>query len=436
MAKLIKSPMETIPIEVGALILEYVPDMASLWAFIRASPHISSAFRDYRKQILPIVIARDIGPILVVEALAALDSSRFTTFRNVDEDDVEVPIRGPPKSQALGWMENYYLPRSGVMRWVDRYLTESDRHRWEEWKESHQAEESDKSPSNEDMLPLWKLHQDVKFIADLYVREVLPIFAQGFRSVNRQPAPQIQYALEDASSIERQRIFRGIYRFVIFGNLFAPSAEVWGSEELCENFLCRFQGWEVEEISCINDFIRDRIAQKWKELGDCEFERLINSPDIGPESDETHERHGLQWKLAFASALPIQDLRAMFQAKGELLKSLVLKWTSVDQDVRPFLEEALFVDPEFQSVIYGSERPRSDADTTINDSDRLKFDEEKGDEVNSPSLGICWGTNWYGVEMYCYGTSRGHWRGEDYEGYRRAGYVFWEAPRWGDHTRL
>lgn len=375
----------------------------------------------------------------MVECLAALDSSRLTTMRHGEGKDAEIPIRGPLKPQALGWMENYYLPRSGVMRWVDSYLSEFDKHLWEEWKQNHQVE-TDKSPPMEDMLILWKLHQDVKFIANLYVRDVLPIFTQSFRSDDASPTSHIQYTLEDTSSIERQRILRGIYRFVIFGNLFAPSTEVWTSEELCENFLCRFPSWEVEEISCINDFIRDRITQKWKELGDDEPICIFTSqnlPHTYPESeaDERRLANSLMWSLNYASALPIQELRAIFQARGELLKTLVVEQIPVAQDSRPFLDDALCVDPEFLGVFSGGEHPRSAADSMINEHRELKFDEEKGDAIDSPNFGMCWGS-WHPVEMYCNGTSANHYGGEDYEGLRRAGYVFWDITRWGDHTRF
>jgi len=65
--------MDTLPAELGALILENAPDVGSLWAFVRASPYLHSIFRKCREQILPVVIARDIGPVITVEALAALE---------------------------------------------------------------------------------------------------------------------------------------------------------------------------------------------------------------------------------------------------------------------------------------------------------------------------------------------------------------------------
>lgn len=442
--------LESIPVEVGALILENIPDMNCLWALIQASPHLHCVFRDYRSHILSIVILRDIGPDLMVDAVAALNSSRFTTIQKVDGEDVEIPIRGLPKTQALEWMESYYLPRSGVMRWVDGYLDEYEMGVWEEWKESHQVEEPDNFPLSEDILPLWELHKNVKVIADLYVQETLPVFTQSFRFVTEPPAPQISYTLKDTSTIERQRIFRGIYRFVIFGNLFAPSAEVvWSEDELCERFLCRFQGWEVEEISCIYDFIADRVFQKWKEIDDYEFNCLDGPPntqrsDSVPNTGNPHRRadfsavelvrDDLRGKLTFFAALPVQDLLAMFQAKGETLRELVLKWASVNQDRRVFLGEALNVDPGMFSVIDGGTGPRSDADFRKRETEFTGG--EDPDDWMDGNVGLYWSTGGHSREMYVHGTSTDQWRGEDFEGFRRAGYVFWDAETWQSYNML
>lgn len=65
--------METLPTELGALILENVVDIGSLWAFVQVSHHVHGIFRECREQILSAVIARDIGPVLMGEALAALE---------------------------------------------------------------------------------------------------------------------------------------------------------------------------------------------------------------------------------------------------------------------------------------------------------------------------------------------------------------------------
>lgn len=442
--------LENMPVEVGALILEKLPDMNSIWATIQASPHLHCVFREYREHILPIIILRDIGPDLMVDALAALNSSRFTTIQKVDGEDVELPIRGPSKTQTWKWIDSYYLTRSGVMRWVEGYLDEYEMGIWEEWKESHQVEDSDNVPRSEDILPLWELHKNVKLMADLYVQETLPVFTQCFRFDDESPKPQIPYTLKDTSIIERQRIFRGIYRFVIFGNLFAPTTEViWSQDELCEKFLCRFQGWEVEEISCIYDFIADRVSQKWKDTDDYEMNRLGGLPntqtsDSSSNNGDPHRvtdlsvmnlvRDDLRAKFPFFTALPIQDLLVMFQARGEMLRELVLKWASVNLEYRKFLGEALSVDPGMFSVIEDGMGPRSDADFRKKDVDMPNG--EIPDDWMDGNLGLYWSTRGHPREMYVHGTSTDQWRGDDLEGFRRAGYVFWDEDRWQSYNML
>lgn len=316
MSEIIPPPIETLPIEVGALIL---PDMDSLWVLIQASPHIYRIFSNFREDVLQSIIAREIGPVVTVEAWAAYDSSRSFTGEGT------VPLRGPPKSQALDWMDNYYLPTSGVlMRWsVEDYLTESDRVIWEQWEKRPVQTESLRSL--EDMLGLWDLHKDVKFLADIYVREALPIFTKAFSTNYNPPVQRSLSTLEDLSATERQRVFRGIYRLVIFGNLFAPSPEIWDEWELCERFLCRFPAWEVEELSCIYDFIAAEILRKLLDMKEYDLSHVYRGGDLASTNLYRNSKN-----QKFISTLPIKDLRVMFQAKDEPLNALIRKWASIN----------------------------------------------------------------------------------------------------------
>ena len=40
------------------------------------------------------------------------------------------------------------------------------------------------------------------------------------------------------------------------------------AQDQSHSFLTLFPAWQVEELSCINDFIRDKILQKWQEVED------------------------------------------------------------------------------------------------------------------------------------------------------------------------
>ncbi|KAH8645557.1 hypothetical protein BGZ60DRAFT_424958 [Tricladium varicosporioides] len=445
--------MDTIPTELGALILENVPDMDSLWAFIRASPYIHSIFCEYQEKILPIVIARDISSPLLGEALAALKSSRFTSLQRMNGKDVEVPLRGLPKSRALEWIENDFLPQSEAQWWVETYLFKSERLRWSEKYDRERINRQNILPPSEDMLPLWELHKDVKFMADLYVRETLHIFNQSIEIYQPLASRPALHTLENISPIERQRIFRAIYRFAIFGNLFAPSTETWEDYELSEYFLCRFAAWQVEEISCIYDFMTNRILKKWQEMEDNEFNRLAADPklwEIEPRPDPQNCRWEADFfsrdskllyfkeKQAFFATLSIKDLRALFQAKDELLEELVKKWALAYHGTRvPFLEEALKACPDGFSVNPESEMNRFDAEVEAWDDNNMPlFNREKGDNAMSVNIGWGWANFWNPRELYVNSTSNCWWdegANVDNEGFRRSGYVFWDYPRWKEH---
>ncbi|RDL41529.1 uncharacterized protein BP5553_01508 [Venustampulla echinocandica] len=408
--------MENIPAEVVALILEIVPDIRSLWALVRASPHVHRIFRDeYREHILHIIIAREIGPILMGEALAALRSSRFTSTQKVNGEDVEVPIRGLPKTEALEWTESY----------------------------QDVINVANVSPPPEDMLLLWELHKDVKVMADLFVQETLPIFLQMMKGIGEPETELAICTLEDYSTIEKQRLFRAIYRFVIFGNLFAPSStDVCDDEDLCEYFLCRFTIWQVEEISCINDFIRNKILLKWQEMEDNEFKRLAADPELWAAdprpnpptsrwradffSKESKSRHFKDMQANFAT-LSIKDLVAVFEAKDVLLEELVKTRTSAYQGARsPFLDAALDVDPGAIPIVIGGVEYEFRGEVECPVEDMLAFE---GDDLASANRSWFWANKSSLGDMYVSPSSPKWESDRAFEGFRRFGYVFLDYSR-------
>lgn len=114
------------------------------------------------------------------------------------------------------------------------------------------------------MLTLWKMHQDVKFLANMFVNERLPILNQMRLTVEREiPISQDKINLENLSNLERMKIFRSIYRYTIYGDLFyvdqsktrAERKDIALAQDQSHSFLNMFPTWEVEELSCINDMI-------------------------------------------------------------------------------------------------------------------------------------------------------------------------------------
>lgn len=60
-----------------------------------------------------------------------------------------------------------------------------------------------------------------------------------------------------------------------------------GAYEQAHTFLVLFPAWQVEELSCINDFMQDKILQKWQETEDTEFETIANDPSSWGKSTLT-----------------------------------------------------------------------------------------------------------------------------------------------------
>lgn len=195
------------------------------------------------------------------EALAALSSHSQRVSEEVVKKQTELGEH-IEKSISLNWIKHEFLPRSDALRWVEKYLPESERAKWnEKYAESNRT--SGLAPFDE-MLSLWELHKDVKFMAEHYVRETLPRFNK-FAEKKTHPENKLP-SLADLSFVERQRLFRCIYRFVISGNLFAASSvksDYWEGDEITQYFLVNFTAWEVEEISCFLDFVTEKIEEKW-----------------------------------------------------------------------------------------------------------------------------------------------------------------------------
>ncbi|CAG8979107.1 hypothetical protein HYALB_00000239 [Hymenoscyphus albidus] len=409
-----------------------------VWSLIRASPHAHRIFRKYREHVLQFVIARDIGTILLPEALAALDSSELMMFESMDGEVLEIPIRGPWQGDVLSWMENWYLPEYKIMmRWgVEGYLDEHEKEIWNEWKDRHHFDKTDYLgadylPPKENMLQLWQTHKDVMFIANLCVGETLDVFIRGFRGGDEPLGPKVSYTLEDISLVEKQRIFRAIYRFIIFGNVFAPSTENWVGMDPCAWFLCQFPAWKVEELSCVFDFVTDKILLKWQESEDHEFSRLSTDLDLWKLEgkmyfySEDWKRRYFRRMQASSATLPIKDLRAILQSKKGLLKDLVEKVG--DAGEREFLKEALEDDPGNKPVLFGGERLRKDAKC---DKDHIPVsDGLSGNDSMSANKDYIWADGGYCRELYVSSTSSEPWR----ESLRRAGYVFWGSEIWGDN---
>jgi hypothetical protein len=393
--------LEDLVPDVLYILLLKAPSIHTLWGYIRASPRMYDVFRTYRDLILSTVITRDIGHEILGEAQSALDSSRFEA-------------QGLLKSEAMEWISDHKDILIGLA--------------------------SLPLPSlGSETLPLRRVHQDVKFFAELYVQERFHILG-GVKPTRTSGV----FNLDILSDTEKTRIYRAIYRYAIYGDLFRfdydrhighKRVKVEFPSAYDQNllFLCQFPAWQVEELSCINDFIQDKTLEKWEELESDFFDKIKNDPACW---DVDRNPYDSRWELDFfgssaksayhkewqkySATLSLPQLREVFSATGDHLLQVIRKNTrSATND---FLTEALDADPYHDSEEYDAYLE------ALNSGVKVQFQE---DNIEEPNEAWLWAHQYRPCDFV---ESAFHF--PIGEGLRRFGYVFWDSKRLHDTNIL
>jgi hypothetical protein len=286
------------------------------------------------------------------------------------------------------------------------------------------------------------MHEDVKFIANLFVREALDIFYRYFVHNLFRPAASQEspWSLDDLSFIEQGRLFRPLYRIIMFGNLLGVNSSDPGTtEDLSEYFLCRFPSWQVEEISCFNDFITNQTIRKWHEMEDHVFNRLAADPKILKfrGNEQALERHlsGKIWTktlrmsyymdfLVIAPSLPIKDMRALFEAQRDTLENLFTSYfTGSDPEIMYGLHDALLVDPRyFMTEIDGDVYVFDEYEDGIGPGQKV-FEK---DDLMSFTYWWQWSHHTQAGSDIYYNSTSNQDELPELEGFRRMRYSFWD----------
>jgi hypothetical protein len=114
---------------------------------------------------------------------------------------------------------------------------------------------------------------------------------------------------------------------------------IYGTDQ-SHMFLNLFPAWQVEELSCIKDFILDKILEKWNEVEDNFYNAIAADPSSWDTERPLHERRwdndiffsrsmktwhkGWQEYLA---VLPVSDWREIFAADN-------LSWNLLYENMR------------------------------------------------------------------------------------------------------
>jgi hypothetical protein len=390
--------LEDLAPDVLFLMLINAPNTQVLWGFIRASPRMYSVFRNQREHILSAVIAREIGPGVLYEAQSALWSSYFEP-------------RGLAKPQAQEWIDIY---QAGI----------------------GPGQTAPSLQSDSETIALWHQHRDVKFMTELYIRERLPIVNDTSSKANLHR----EYTVENISRVERSRLYRAFYRFITYGNLFyfddkrnkkKPKKIRTDYVEAIDQssmFLELFPAWQVEELSCVNDFIHDKILERWNRLEDYLYTSIAAEPapwgfDKPPWWGRYDDEVFLQMKTShgawqdYLAVLSISELRIIFAANDDKLEQILRK--HIPNRTHESLDRALDEEPTPSALLTPEFREHEQA---VASGVMVDF---QGDSLDKANQAWLWAHGFHLCDCYVQ-CRRDFPRGE---GLRRFGYVFWDSTR-------
>ncbi|KAI3394708.1 hypothetical protein diail_2293 [Diaporthe ilicicola] len=235
------SSLETLPAELRLRVLSNMPDLTSLGSLIHASPVYFAQYRLDRKVLLSRCLEADLGREVLIDAIAAFNSKSS-----------RIGPRARPNSNVTDFIDLYGWwrhTRSPITMLECMSLADI---RWITWNHTSTVRPLAGRLSN---FTLTKLQSAVA--------KLKPENTSG-----ESQAPVLSVWPDGVSSTERRRILRALYRFQIFCNLFSDKQyQSFTSEEAQQIFFCQFDGWEVEEMNCVYQWIKqmfDNVVDKVK----------------------------------------------------------------------------------------------------------------------------------------------------------------------------
>jgi len=222
------SALERLPAELRDQILQSMPDLPTLCAFVHASPVMYAQYVRNRDNILRACLGRELDG-LYIHAYAC-NASRVTTIGPARTNEVVAPFL----EAYGGWVD----PRwSSAPAPVPVDALEPSAVRW-----------------------LATFHLSVaRPMTNMYSRWALQNLA---RAVAGPDGQQHEQAPQDAnlSRSEEIRIMRAVYQYETFHHLFGcHRGRVPGNYQFHQInglFFCIFDPWEAEAIGCIDEFVR------------------------------------------------------------------------------------------------------------------------------------------------------------------------------------
>jgi len=189
-------------------------------------------------------------------------------------------------------------------------------------------------------------------------------------------------------------------------------------------FLVSIPAWQVEELSCANDFVHDKILQKWQEIEDNLYAALVagNSSDWDVDRKPAESRweserffsHSvkIQWHQQWQKyivTLSISDLREIFTSQHDILLQNVQK--HLFHLPHDFLSQALDEDSYHSALITTELREHKWA---LANGVKFQF---RGDIIDKPNEAWLWAHEYQPCDLYV----QSHWEYAIGEGLRRFG---------------
>jgi hypothetical protein len=214
--------MEYLPTELKVMILHSVGDFISLYSIIRASRSMQEAFKLSRSSILASTLRQSLPTELLKEAYAVKATSQLIShnmrFKKLTSDKL--------------WLA-----------------------------ESLRAPQGYPTSKTEGLDELARLHFAVEWLTN----DLCGGFARAQTSVNFTTLPLLPE--------EKVRIYRAFYRLQLLCNYFLMNTINMEWADLRREFLGLLSLWEVAELVCVNQYLRQKLQStfdvSWDHLGLC-----------------------------------------------------------------------------------------------------------------------------------------------------------------------
>ncbi|RFU75927.1 hypothetical protein TARUN_6330 [Trichoderma arundinaceum] len=367
------SPLENLPAELRHKLLMSMPDLPSLKAIVHASPLMHAQYLYSRGTILRSCLGRELGG-LFVDAFATLKS--------------RVSILGSPRTNGMieGFLDSYNGWLFGLTRLSVATTGSSSVRKW----------------------ALENLYTGTSHL------------------LGEEKKKDVSLELQRSEEI---RIFRAIYRCETFHHLFGNNRGrrrgAFRFNEVNEFFLCLFNPWEVEEIGCIDLFVRDN------------YEGLFNQvkADLSPSNTRFLQPNGiLNPDGSVDISMECDDYIECIVSRG--LRMLAHLFTIDDHDKlvvgmgRCITHDRCFdgsLQKALSNMAQGDRREMSPRFPNPQDEAQERGDpmEFTGDTTSAEGPPVAWVLLWNGRYANIYGN------------YvpiqlRKWGYVMWNEYRWKD----